>query len=368
MSEVSEPNVRTAPRGARPAAVPGGHDAGAAPIRSVVATLGPPHDKPWWWQPATPSLRGCALDYERLSFRGKYSQDVRTRELPALMLKVLRSLLRWRRAGHSHVFTFECDLVGFSIAFWQSLTGMRRPRHVIVQFIMREREPSLRSRAKYALMRFLFRSVHRVVVSSLGEVAYYTRAFRWPASKAVYVPVHTSPDLLERAPLEEESFYIAAGRSFRDYDTLVRAIEGTQLEVVIVGGRGIAERYAAVPGVRTLENIPPSELETLYRRARAVIVPLEDRAISTGQSVVLQAMALGKAVVATRTTGTVDYIEHMKDGLLVAPADAAALREALLVLHDPALRRLLGAGARARVAAAHLPPHYVAGIRRALAA
>jgi glycosyltransferase involved in cell wall biosynthesis len=333
-------------------------------MKSAVVTLGPPHDKPWWWKHLALDDEKCRLEYVRLNYKGRHSQDIPTAEIPIVMVRVLRHLLSWRRQ-YSHVFTVELDLVGLSIAFWQTVTGMRRPRHVIIQFIMREQQQTVRSRAKYALMRFLFQSVHRVVVSSTLEMEYYRRVFEWPSRKVVFVPILTSPELLDRVPVEEEDFYVAAGRTFRDYDTLLRAIAGTNIKLLIVGGGGAAKRYSGLENVQAMENISFSNLESLMLRSRAVVVPLEDRAISTGQSVVLQAMALGKAVVATRTAGTIDYIDHMSDGILVAPGDERELRDALLLLESADLRRELGTRARSRIAKMHLPKHYAEAIRKA---
>jgi glycosyltransferase involved in cell wall biosynthesis len=95
-------------------------------------------------------------------------------------------------------------------------------------------------------------------------------------------------------------------------------------------------------------------------------VPLQDRPISIGQSVLLQAMALGKPVIATRTPGTTDYIEHMVDGVLVRPGDASDLRRAMEMLASEALRRELGRNARQRVYGQLLPEHYAAAIRSSL--
>jgi len=335
-------------------------------MRFVVATLGPPQEKPWWWKHIDFSGMHCEAQYARLVYNNRHSQDVSTAQLPIVMFMVLWQLVKWRRDRISHVFTIECDLVGLSIAFWQSLLLMRRPKHVIVQFIMREKVATVRSRLKYQLMRFLFRSVHRVVVSSTRELAYYRSVFGWPERKAVFVPVLTSPELLNEEIFGEDDFYLAAGRTFRDYATLLRAVAGTSLRVVVVGGRGAAGDFVGGgANITVLEDIPWRELENLMRRCRAVVVPLEDRAISTGQSVVLQAMALGKPVVATRTAGTIDYIDHLHDGILVAPADAQQLRDAMLQLEDAGLRRQLGQCARAKVAAGHLPEHYARAICQA---
>ncbi|ACL73437.1 Glycosyltransferase-like protein [Thioalkalivibrio sulfidiphilus HL-EbGr7] len=334
--------------------------------RSLVVTLGPWHDKPWWWTHLDADKDLCALDYERLTYKGKHSQTISTLELPWVMLKVLWHLIGWRRR-YEYVFTFECDLVGLSIAFWQSLTGMRRPKHVILQFIMREKQPTFRSRVKYSLMRLLLSSVERVIVSSRHEINYYSHVFGWSKDKLAYVPLHTSPVLLEKTVDQVEGYIIAAGRSFRDYYTLIKAVSGTEIRLVIVGGTGTADSLPRNDNVTVLENIPVNELELLILRARAVIVPLEHRSISTGQSVVLQAMALGKAVIATKTAGTVDYIDHMVDGLLVRHKDPQALKDMIRLLNaDHDLYERLGTNARRRIANAHLPCHYTKMVREAL--
>jgi len=64
---------------------------------------------------------------------------------------------------------------------------------------------------------------------------------------------------------------------------------------------------------------------------------------------IAEAMAAGRAVVASRTGGIPELVEDGVSGLLVPPGDAGALAGALDLLGArPALRRQLGANARAR--------------------
>lgn len=59
--------------------------------------------------------------------------------------------------------------------------------------------------------------------------------------------------------------------------------------------------------------------------------------------VILEAMALGRPVVATRAGGPMEVIDSGRDGLLVPPGDAAAMAEAVgLLLGDENLREKLG--------------------------
>lgn len=66
--------------------------------------------------------------------------------------------------------------------------------------------------------------------------------------------------------------------------------------------------------------------------------------------VLLEAMALGKAIIAADISGIREIIEHDDSGLLFPPDDADSLEDAILTLSaDPVARARLGKGARYRV-------------------
>jgi glycosyltransferase involved in cell wall biosynthesis len=66
--------------------------------------------------------------------------------------------------------------------------------------------------------------------------------------------------------------------------------------------------------------------------------------------VLLEAMAAGKPVVASRIAGSVEVITEDVDGLLVEPGDADGLAQALVrVLQSPALATRLGAAAQSTI-------------------
>ena len=66
-------------------------------------------------------------------------------------------------------------------------------------------------------------------------------------------------------------------------------------------------------------------------------------------NVILEAMALGKPVIASRLAGIPEQVIHEITGILVPPGDAVALADALLrLLKDPILRQQLGQNGRKR--------------------
>jgi glycosyltransferase involved in cell wall biosynthesis len=322
---------------------------------------------PWWWNDIERERLACDIDQETVVVDRRPASPLSAGFL-AMFWQCVSALVRARREGYRYILTFECDWTTLIVASAQTLLWQRTPRHVILQFIMREKTATVRSRIKYAFMRWCFSSVHLCVCSSRREADYYREAFGWPAGKVAYVPFHTDPRLVERATVPEERMVIAAGRTFRDYATLLASFKCSTVPLTIVASPSAIGETPVPPNVTIVYDIPLAELNDLLSRSMILVLPLEQREISIGQTVLLQAMTLGKAVIATRVNGTVDYIEHMKTGVLVAPYDAAALHDAVeLLAGDDALRRRLGEAAREQVMRHHMPHHYAQGVGALLA-
>ena len=126
-------------------------------------------DLPWWWAHVDHDALGCRLDYRNIPLDGGRPKGLFTRGFALLAVRATRLLFQARREGYAYVFTFENDWMTFLIAGLQTLLMFRRPCHVILQFIMRERTSSLQSRLKYAFLRWCYRSVHLCVCSARPE-------------------------------------------------------------------------------------------------------------------------------------------------------------------------------------------------------
>ncbi len=101
-------------------------------------------------------------------------------------------------------------------------------------------------------------------------------------------------------------------------------------------------------GCRVLHGITPGspELLDLFRQAEILILPTEADLVPW---VVLEAMACGCAVIASRIGGIPDLVSE-DCGILFDPTDTAELRSALLSLtSDPDRRRAMGTAGRRRI-------------------
>jgi glycosyltransferase involved in cell wall biosynthesis/2-polyprenyl-3-methyl-5-hydroxy-6-metoxy-1,4-benzoquinol methylase len=166
----------------------------------------------------------------------------------------------------------------------------------------------------------------------------------------------------------DPSLILAVGRLTpkKGFDTLIRACsllvaEGRDVRCEIYGEGALKGKLSALiresgltRRVRLRSFRSQEDLPALYRRAALVALPC--RELTDGNrdgvpNVVLEALACGAAVVASRAAGIPEAVRDGENGLLVPPDDAPALaRAAGRLLEDPALAERLGRRAAAELA------------------
>jgi glycosyltransferase involved in cell wall biosynthesis len=128
--------------------------------------------------------------------------------------------------------------------------------------------------------------------------------------------------------------------------------------VLIAGGSGELDAGAIAatsrwPGrVSVAVDVPERELARFYAAATLVVAPTIG-ARACGSLAAAEAMAAGKPVVASRVGGIPEYVEDGVTGVLVPPADAPALVDAIVTLLEDR-PRLAELGRRGRDRAADL--------------
>lgn len=145
----------------------------------------------------------------------------------------------------------------------------------------------------------------------------------------------------------------------RDYATFAKAVAALGVRCDIVGLERNVEQVRLPSNVTFRSRLRDAELRRLYAAAGCIVLPQrrEDYLFGTeagGLTALVEAMAMGKAIVATDRAVLRDYVDDGVEALLVPPEDPAALREAILrVLGDDGLARRMGAAGRARVERSH---------------
>ena len=155
----------------------------------------------------------------------------------------------------------------------------------------------------------------------------------------------------------------------RDYQTFIAATRALDVRVRLAVYPRNIEGIELPPNAEA-RRLPSLELRDAYARAACVVLPQrrDDYVYGSeggGLTALLEAMAMGKAVVATERAILRDYVEDGVDALVVPAEDPAALREAIeRVLGDRELAGRLGAAARSRIERAHTTRGFASDLAR----
>jgi glycosyltransferase involved in cell wall biosynthesis len=149
----------------------------------------------------------------------------------------------------------------------------------------------------------------------------------------------------------EPDLVCAAGQLLRDYPCLVEAVRGTNVRVQIAAGspwiEGRLDPTTTLPPNVSWGRLNRYDLRELYARSALAVVPIRQNHYQTGIATILEMMAMGKCVIASRTHGQTDTIVDGKTGVYVPPGDAPALRGTIeRLLANPAEAARIGQAAR----------------------
>ncbi len=247
-----------------------------------------------------------------------------------------------RRHDYDAILSFD-ESVGVPLALL--LNGVRaRPGHVCSA---RSLSPAAQ-RLFWTLLR-AHGGLDTVFVPTQCQRDFAEDALGFPGEKVSLLPPPLDEHFFRPAPSPATEERIgAAGWRGRDYATLSQALDAMpDLALDLAVSPQPEDATHSLPGRATVRPDTPTERRALLARALFVAVPLRDSDGAAGSGAILEAMAMGKAVIATRTGGQAEVVIEGVTGLSVAPGDVAGWRRAVALLRaDAALRERLGHNAR----------------------
>ena len=221
----------------------------------------------------------------------------------------------------------------------------RRPAHILIGH-------HLSTPKKRHFLRRLHKHMDAIFVYAATQKAHATERLGIPAEKLHLIPFHADHRFYHPMDVPTENMICSAGLEWRDYPTMIDAVRGLDVEVRLAA----ASPWSKHRNETANRVLPPNvhcrrydykELRDLYARARAVVVPLYENDFQAGVTTLLEAMAMAKPVIVTRTIGQRDVVEDGVNGVYVPPGDSAALRAAIVhLLQNPHEAARLGANAR----------------------
>lgn len=285
---------------------------------------------------------------------------------------VLASL---REANRASVVLSTVDTVGIPLMLLKK-AGRVRPSLVYIAIGLPERLDRLRSERMRRLYARALASSAAVLAYSEHEAA-ELRAYMasyGESTRVEFIPFGVDARAFAPSVPQPSADVVMAGADpHRDVElflSVASAMPSKSFRLVTTADR--ASTLGALPSNLDVEvDIPFDAMRRRLEEARVIALPVLENSYSGATTVLLQAMALAKPVVVTRTRAIADGY-GLSDGdncRLVAPGDAAGFRRAVAgVLRDEWHARSLGARARRTVEASLTWDRYVDRIEAILRA
>lgn len=257
-----------------------------------------------------------------------------------------------RRANRADVIFSLTDKIGLPLLLLKRV-GLVRPPVVYVAVGLAERLEQLRTLRARRLFASALRRAQTIVVYSEREADWLADWLAPDPPHVVFVPFGVDVEVFVPVAIEATIDVVSIGRDkHRDYPLLLdvaRRLPERSFHVVAGADQGISLGELP-PNVSLETDIPLERVHELLAAARAVALPVRQNLYSGATTTLLQAMAMGKPVVVSKTDAIASGY-HLEDGVncrLVTPGDAYGFEIALRdVLADPSRGAELGMAARA---------------------
>lgn len=257
----------------------------------------------------------------------------------------------WRMRSRYQAILTDGEQIGLPLAAFLKLTPGPRPRHLMIVHVISEPKKT------FFLDRLAVQTcIDRFLTYSTWQQKFIQHRWGLGDDRVLWTPFMVDQNFFapgQVTPRRDERPQICAvGLERRDYVTLMRAVEGLDVNVVIAAASPWSKRQdgtagQSIPANVTVRKFVQYDLRQLYADSRFMVMPLEHVFFQAGVTAMLEAMAMARAIVCSRVPGQTDVVAEDENGRYVAAGDASALRaEIARLLAEPDEAERLGANGR----------------------
>lgn len=233
---------------------------------------------------------------------------------------------------------------GIAIAFFSRLFHMKKRYKLVIMTFIYKQKKGLAGKIFYHFVKYAITSkyVDKIILTTQSEKQMYKNVFGVDEHLFGFAKcgaIQYDAEKFDDAGLKERNYLFSTGRSNRDYDFLIKAIENTEYQLVIACDTLNEESRG---NIEIRKNTFGQEMLRYMRNAKAVVIALDDDTIAAGQLVLLHAMNMGVPVIITRSHGvTDDYVVDHYNGLVIEKTNEALMRALDQIFHNETLYNCL---------------------------
>ena len=291
-------------------------------------------------------------------------------------------LMAWscfrKRHEYEVIFT-DGEQIGIPLALLTKFLGFGRrgARHLMIVHIL-----SVGKKMLFFDKLAIQSHIDTFFVYSTWQKQFIEKRWNVPSERVVFTPFMVDADFfapdqvtpgsteLSKELLDGKPMICAVGLEFRDYPTLMKAVKGLDVHVVVAAGSPWSKREDSTKGEEIPENVTVRrfsqyDLRQVYADCTFMVMPLYNVEFQAGVTALLEAMAMSKAVICSQTPGQTDVVIPGETGLYVPPGDAQALRKAIKqLLENPKEAERMGQNGRQRISEYMSLDRYVERLNR----
>lgn len=296
-----------------------------------------------------------------LDFLKTYGIEAESREFSDLYESSLLGGSFRIRHGMMYFLTRGYDVVfGSSLlytAFFKKILPSRSKFALLNTSLNRLLSANENNPLKFRFIKSLLWEISAVVCLSSVQKRYLDEKYPFLRAKTHFIPLGVDIAYHQAVYDGRQDYILSVGSdNGRDYATVIETAKRLPRQSFqIVCSKRNLEGVGALPANVSVDYyLPIAQVREKYRQAKLLLLTTHkdnyaDGSDCSGQTVLLDAMASGLPVIASRKEYLQDYAEDGKDVALIDAYNPQRAADKIVVLEDPGLRRKLAESARKKV-------------------
>lgn len=217
---------------------------------------------------------------------------------------------------------------GIAIAFFSRLFHVKKRYKLIIMTFIYKPKKGIIGKLFYKFVKYAITSkyVDKIILTTQSEKNMYKDIFGVEDQIFGFAKcgaIEYIPEKFDDFSLKKRNYLFSTGRSNRDYNFLINAVENTEYPLIIACDVSDAESKG---NIEVKKDIFGNDMLRYMRNARGVVIALDDDKIASGQLVFLHAMNMGVPVIITKSHGiTDDYVKNNYNGLIIEKTESDLL-------------------------------------------